>query len=333
MKLSVIVPVYNVELYLEDCIKSILNQSYVDFQLVLVNDGSTDTSLAICRKYEAFDPRLIVVDKDNEGVSIARNIGIKYATGDWICFVDSDDIISPNYLNNLLEFSENCDFVLSGINIQDQFNNNEKKVIPSEYGCFDLHIVNLLDKIPLLLLSSPIAKLYKREILLGNNIEFDERISIGEDYIFVTKYLSFISKCFFLQECDYIYFRRANSLSTSYNQSLDELISEKEIYMSTINLFSRFTYTNFEINRYYKKEFKKHAYRIFYSLYKNKKGNYSKSERINIIRNIDKDQFIRLKMMLRENGFGGYVFSLFFNVIVIRSFDKCIDKVIRYKLR
>ncbi len=101
-KISVIVPVYNVENYLARCVESILNQSFKNFELILVNDGSTDDSLSICQKYRGIDKRVKLVTQDNKGLSAARNTGLKYARGNYICFVDSDDFVERDYLNKLL---------------------------------------------------------------------------------------------------------------------------------------------------------------------------------------------------------------------------------------
>ena len=101
-KISVIVPVYNVEYYLVRCIESILNQSFKDFELILVNDGSTDDSLNICKKYADIDRRIKLITQPNKGLSAARNTGLKSANGSYICFVDSDDFVEKDYLFLLL---------------------------------------------------------------------------------------------------------------------------------------------------------------------------------------------------------------------------------------
>ena len=105
-KISVIVPVYNVENYIEKCIESILSQTYTDFELLLINDGSSDKSGSICDAYVNKDERIRVFHKKNEGVSIARNLGIKRSLGEWICFVDSDDWVENLYLEKFVENKE-----------------------------------------------------------------------------------------------------------------------------------------------------------------------------------------------------------------------------------
>ena len=92
--ISVIVPVYNAEKYLKECVESLINQTYINLEIILINDGSTDNSIQICNEYADYDSRIIVVDKLNEGVSKTRNLGIEIAKGDFITFVDSDDYIT-----------------------------------------------------------------------------------------------------------------------------------------------------------------------------------------------------------------------------------------------
>lgn len=100
---SIIIPIYNADKYLDRCLKSIVNQTYTNLEIILINDGSTDTSLNICKKYAEKDSRIILVNKTNEGVSIARNLGIQKSTGDYIAFLDADDWITSNYIEHLMK--------------------------------------------------------------------------------------------------------------------------------------------------------------------------------------------------------------------------------------
>lgn len=132
-KISVIVPVYNVENYLVRCIDSILKQTFERFELILVNDGSTDDSLNICKRYLNLDKRIKLVSQANKGLSAARNTGLRYASGDYICFVDSDDFVEKNYLLLLLKNIEKynsdismCEYYLT--------NDNGKKYSVEEFN-------------------------------------------------------------------------------------------------------------------------------------------------------------------------------------------------------
>lgn len=124
--ISIIVPVYNVEEYLPKCLDSIINQTYKNLEIIVVNDGSTDNSGKICDEYGERDYRIMVIHKANRGVSSSRNIGIKNASGEYILFVDSDDEIEKDYVNVMARAVTNsdCDLVIS--NITDIFNKTEK---------------------------------------------------------------------------------------------------------------------------------------------------------------------------------------------------------------
>ena len=116
-KISVIVPVYNTEKYIGRCIESILNQSYKELEVIVINDGSSDGSAEIIRKYAENDSRIIFIDNKNYGVSESRNIGIRNAKGEYIQFVDSDDFIDENMLKDTLKLLEehNVDMVITGL--------------------------------------------------------------------------------------------------------------------------------------------------------------------------------------------------------------------------
>jgi glycosyltransferase involved in cell wall biosynthesis len=115
MLLSIIIPVYNSSPYLKRCLDSVLGQTYTDFELLIINDGSEDDSLSICRKYEQQDRRIKVFSKPNGGVSSARNVGLAHASGQWICFIDSDDYVEKNHLEKLTaDIGDSIDFIMHG---------------------------------------------------------------------------------------------------------------------------------------------------------------------------------------------------------------------------
>ncbi len=109
-KVSVVVPIYNVEKYLPKCIESIQMQTYNNLEIILVNDGSTDSCLKICEKYKKLDKRVIIINKENGGLSDARNFGIEKATGKWITFIDSDDYVEKDYIETLMSLSDSDDY-------------------------------------------------------------------------------------------------------------------------------------------------------------------------------------------------------------------------------
>ena len=124
-KISIIVPIYNTEKYLEKCIKSIINQNYKNIEIILVNDGSTDNSLNICKKYKEQDNRIVVINKKHTGVSESRNIGLEIAKGDYIAFVDSDDYIDRRMFEKLIEGAEKYNAEISMCDLNETKNSND----------------------------------------------------------------------------------------------------------------------------------------------------------------------------------------------------------------
>lgn len=185
---SIVVPIYNAKKYLNCCINSILQQTYENFELILVDDGSADGSLEICNNYERDDKRIKVIHKVNGGVSSARNAGIESATGDYILFIDSDDYIEENYIQTLVEnCSDDCDLVVCGFTYDFGSKKTENKV--EEVNC--LTIEEYKKKFNSLyaksLTNSPFGKLYKSELV--KDIAFDISVPLGEDLIFNLDYL------------------------------------------------------------------------------------------------------------------------------------------------
>ena len=130
-KVSIVVPIFNIEEYLEDCIKSIINQTYKNLEIILINDGSTDCSLKICKKFKKLDKRIVLIDKDNTGVSNTRNIGINSATGDYITFVDSDDWLELDAIENMvkLAYTQNCDIIRTNFTLVNEDGKIPRKLL------------------------------------------------------------------------------------------------------------------------------------------------------------------------------------------------------------
>ena len=200
--ISVIIPVYNSEKYLRKCIDSVLAQSYTNFELILVNDGSTDGSGKICDEYAEKDERVRVFHKDNGGVSDARNRGIENARGEWIAFVDSDDWVNNNYLKELFDDSEEIDFVIHG----DLGNSTIYNSFKNEIQFID--IVNKNEVFEDLKLSRngyPVSKLYKFDIINNAGVKFPLGINLNEDTMFVMQYASKCNKILYRNKMNYIY--------------------------------------------------------------------------------------------------------------------------------
>ncbi len=211
---SIIVPVYKAERYLQKCVNSILAQTYTDFEVLLVDDGSPDMSGAICEKCAVGDNRIKVFHKENGGVSSARNYGLDNAVGDWICFVDSDDIIDDIFLENFHFLSSvDCDLFLQGYKVIEadivkevhEFSYDELKTSDVKKVYIDGENLNINN--------SPVSKLFKRDIIESNNIRFDASTSYGEDHLFVLTYLLYVKNISISNKSAYLYIHYFNNIS------------------------------------------------------------------------------------------------------------------------
>jgi len=189
-KYSVIVPVYNAESTLKRCVDSILAQTYSNFELILVNDGSKDNSYDIINEYAANnDNRIKVIHKQNEGVSSARNDALKYATGEYIIFIDSDDFIDPTFIEEFSRYSE--DIIICGAKYI------EGTKVDSDYPCASTYSGHadlksfISDSFTHSWFRTPWAKAFRRDIQRLNKIHFNPGLKIGEDTEFVLNFLKY----------------------------------------------------------------------------------------------------------------------------------------------
>lgn len=237
-KVSVIIPVYNVEKYLRKCLDSVVNQTLTDIEIICVDDGSTDNSLAMLKEYADKDNRIKIIDKENGGLSSARNAGMDVMNGEYCYFIDSDDWINLDTIEKLIKImAENdVDVVVHGAqNIaedkdceefanktQEWFKNREK---PN--GVYDVPIdVNAR------VMAVAWNKLYKTEIINKYHCRFKEGV-IHEDELFVWTYMVHCNKYYYLNEKLYYYLRRADSIIGKKNDSikmLDIVKIQNDIY-------------------------------------------------------------------------------------------------------
>jgi glycosyltransferase involved in cell wall biosynthesis len=205
--ISIIVPIYNTEKYIERCINSIRNQTYSNIEIILVNDGSTDRSLEICNEMAARDKRIVVLSQVNSGVSVARNNGLSFAHGEYIAFVDSDDYIKENMYKELIELMERKEvdliccgcFHVNETNILVSPQNKEEIFVDKDEGIYkildrngeyDGYIIN---------------KIFKKKIIDKWNITFNPLITISEDTLFCIEYLIHVEYCYFTSKPYYYY--------------------------------------------------------------------------------------------------------------------------------
>lgn len=235
---SVIVPVYNTEKYLDKCIQSILNQSFTDFELLLINDGSTDRSGAICDAYALQDERVRVFHKKNGGVSSTRNMGLDEAKGEWITFVDSDDWLKPDYLMNLYAcVNEKVDLIIAyAENVMPT-----GEILTKEHSngwVSDDNFSDLFSKYEMCQNTTCWAKLYKTSCIKNNKIRFNENISMGEDTVFLYNYLVHSLLIYISGQVDYCYRDTSNSLSKKFYLFSMEIEGYKQINHVITQMFA-----------------------------------------------------------------------------------------------
>lgn len=232
---SVVVPVHNAERHLRRCLDSLREQTYGGLQIVLVDDGSVDNSLQICRRSEEQSRNVTVISQPNSGPSSARNAGLRAATGRYVCFVDADDWVEPTMVEDLVTIAttRGSDYVMCNYRIL-----REGQVIPGPPpytvgGPKDIHEL----RVKLLTtnaLNSACTKLYAMSLIESGGIEFDERLRYGEDTAFNLQYLDLASQPFFTPSCLYNYRYHRASASRTFRGY------EVEMYLEQYDLKRRF---------------------------------------------------------------------------------------------
>lgn len=239
-KVSIIVPVYNAEKYLNQCIESIIKQTEKDFELILINDGSKDTSLKICKEYEKKDYRIKVYDKPNGGVSSARNLGIEKSSGEWINFIDPDDWIEENMLETALNKAEenNVDVIQwnhyynkseQQIKRKNIYNGNINDMSILQLGILSPTYIETELKMHFGAIRGVWGKLYRSSIIKENNILFNEKIYMFEDGIFNLYVFEHSKKVYFINEFLQHYRRENTSVTLSFKEDclgINEFIIE-----------------------------------------------------------------------------------------------------------
>lgn len=237
---SIIIPVYNAEKYLEACIKGVKNQTYNFIECILINDGSKDGSEDIIKKLIKDDNRFKYIYQQNGGPSKARNMGIKAANGEYIAFVDADDRIETNYIEILINGIKNCDIACCGYIDEsnygiisysdfsnDRIGKNKKEFIRS--------VINGTGGVLW-------AKIFKTDIIKQNKIRLDENLYQSEDMIFVLEYMQYVEKWAIIEQ--YIYhYNRFNESSISSNISDEYLENYEQFYRE---LYSKLQLLKFE---------------------------------------------------------------------------------------
>lgn len=284
---SLILPVYNVEQYLDRCIKSIIHQSFEDYEIILVDDGSTDTSGELCDLWEKKSDKITVVHKSNGGLASARNYGMKYASGDYIMFVDSDDWLKEGALKNCYEELEGGNYdvlkygfqrVVDGVygeEIVSSFQEGiydrdkiERIILPQIVGPFQLFNYDINP------LKSAWSGIYRRQFLQENNICFEsERIILNEDYLYTLSVMLAAKNVKIIHKVYYYYDFRDGSISKRYIKNMLarklELHKAYERELNKYALFSR-----------YEKEYYSSCVDGFYACFTNECGKWQSHSKV-----------------------------------------------------
>ncbi|MBR6477920.1 MAG: glycosyltransferase family 2 protein, partial [Lachnospiraceae bacterium] len=256
--ISVIVPVYNVEPYLRNCLDSITGQTYKDIEILIIDDGSKDQSGAICDEYAGKDERISVFHTENKGLSAARNLGIEHAKGEWITFVDSDDWVDPDMLERALSAAEkeNLDLVFWGYVREYGDHSAEKRLIWVQTDKYDeKQVREKLFRRLFGIMGKELArpeysssfntawgKLYRSGIIKENGIRFVDTALIGsEDILFNVYAVAYVQSAIYLDRCMYHYRKNnAQSLTTGFDGGLfrkwQNLFDRMEEYVRKENL-------------------------------------------------------------------------------------------------
>lgn len=220
--LSIIIPLYNVEDYIERCLDSLSKQLTEEIEVIIVNDGSLDTSREKVLPY--LNNFIKLIDKENGGVSTARNIGLKNSKGKFIAFVDSDDYVSDNYVQTILCKIKDTDSQLLCFNYVNSYDSHEDEVLEfhnksfvcGEHAGFSFYLKENYDEV---LKQFCLNKIYLNRIIADNDISFPIGQTVGEDFIFNIEYMEYVKRIDFSDSIIYHYYQRDNSVMHTYNRN------------------------------------------------------------------------------------------------------------------
>lgn len=300
-KISIIVPIYNVEKYLPKCIESILNQSFEDFELILINDGSKDNCSKICKEYAKKDSRIIIINKENTGVSDSRNKGIEIAKGEYIGFVDSDDYINPYMYEELINscINNNSDISIIGFTGIDKTGKELFTYIPNE---------NSYKLSEILKAANPVNKLYKKKLFKDDGLRYKVN-RFYEDLNLIPKLIIKADKISFVGKSTYYYLQREGSTTHSKDDKiLDNLWAYVDIkdYLECKNLYKEYEYEFMEGVNYFKLFYANILYTYPFSfIFKNRKFICENFNKITTLHIYDYIYFIlkyiKIKIMYKNN--------------------------------
>lgn len=244
VKVSVIIPVYNSERYLEECLDSVIHQTLKDIEIIVVNDGSTDSSLEICKRFEEKDTRVRLLSIPNSGSAAARNVGLAHVHGEYIGFVDSDDWVEREMFERLYEKARLTNADIVGCNFMRHFPSQEiKNHIKYRSGLYNREQIvkeifpeligskRLTVKAP----TNMVTKIFKCELIRWNEIQFDERLLGGQDVVFASTCILHSDSLYLMNEAYYYHYRyNPNSRTNTYLPGTWEVFDATRDYYSNL---------------------------------------------------------------------------------------------------
>lgn len=263
---SIILPVYNAQIHLARCVGSICAQTYRNIEIIILNDGSKDQSLPVCEEFRQKDPRILLVDKANSGVSDTRNLGLKLASGKYVEFVDSDDYLDPDFTERLVAAAEEneADFVIAPYKmvipagaskpeqvldkIQDELGVMSVARPPEvrEYGFLpagvydkDTFALRLMDKPASYFYSVLWNKLYRRDILTGNDIQFVSEMRWAEDLVFNLRYIQYAERFVAIDKPGYYYVQNPQSICHTQINAATIVQNKLQVFRYYKDLYTR----------------------------------------------------------------------------------------------
>lgn len=263
---SIILPVYNAQNHLARCVGSICAQTYRNIEIIILNDGSKDQSLPVCEEFRQKDPRILLVDKANSGVSDTRNLGLKLASGKYVEFVDSDDYLDPDFTERLVAAAEEneADFVIAPYKmvipagaskpeqvldkIQDELGVMSVARPPEvrEYGFLpagvydkDTFALRLMDKPASYFYSVLWNKLYRRDILNGNDIQFVSEMRWAEDLVFNLRYIQYAERFVAIDKPGYYYVQNPQSICHTQINAATIVQNKLQVFRYYKDLYTR----------------------------------------------------------------------------------------------
>ena len=322
-KVSVVVPVYNVEKYLNRCIDSILNQTFRDFELILVDDGSTDQSGRICDEYKEKDNRIVVIHKTNGGLSDARNYGIDRAKGEYITFIDSDDWIKERYIEVLYNNAVKFKVDISAVNLHKEYDDRSERSCDITEGVFDgKAAMQFLYGDISIYLNVACAKLYKIDLFE------DIRYPVGklhEDGFTTYKLLYFSNTVYFSNEDLYSYYQRQGSIMNKFSVSR---FDEYEVYIERKKFFEEHNLEG--LARANEKTRLSCIKSLTVKMYENDLDKKTRSKWLNIFKQDIKQNISRMSRGGRINSFFDkiYLFSpqIFYRLVKAKDVLRCLRK-------